>query len=92
MTKEMMIELADLRLESYSRKVFGEKTVLFPEAFTALHNYLKSGRSMGLQLFKFLSVCDIQEEELLKPTADTSLESEDDHVLKLIERAFQIPA
>ena len=87
MNKAQMIEFADRRLDSYIRKVFGQNIHVLPEVYTALHDYMKSGKSFERQLVNFLNVCDQHEEELLKPKADTSLEWEDEHAIKLIDFA-----
>lgn len=91
MTETLLISIAEQRLSSFIRKVYGKDAHVSPETLFALRDYLKKG-SFDQQFYRFLMACDAQEEQLLMPKSKPPKRAEDVTAINLIDLARDVSA
>ena len=91
MNKFQVFTIAHHRLESYLRKLYGKDAFVSDKARKVLQNYLEKGGNPEKQLFRFLIVCDEQEEKLLQPKPTPPGTPEDTTAINLINLTKEFP-
>ena len=90
MIENALASLAQFRLDSFIRKVYGSDAKVSPEIRSSLDAYLKRG-SFSMQFFHFMMTCDEQEEKLLQPKSKLPKRTVDSAALNLIDLAREYP-
>ena len=91
MTETALISLAQERLDSFVRKLYGKDAQISPQTRLALNDFLRRG-SFFKQFTHFMLTCDKQEEKLLQPKSPPPKTPEDAFAVNLMDLAREFPS